>query len=312
MANNEGKVCDAVVRTLEELTGETRAKIRYPEIDRAGPLVDLRFQLGALGYAVEHTQIEAFAQQIRMGEEFQRFITPVTDELSERLPGPAVYHLYFPIDAGLGVKANELDVLRKGFIEWVRETAQHLHEMHPERPTREENPRGFSDRISERPPDFPYEVTLQREAHWSLSPRHDGVLLPARIAPDEVENLRALRLRQALERKCPKLRHCKEEGSRTILVLEDRDMALTNHALVGAQLADLLAERADIPDEIYLVETALDRWTVWPMKRDDRIWPIEGWVEFHVDELSDLTAAAKAGKPARALHARRTRRARGS
>ena len=40
--NNEGKVCDAVVRFLEMRTGETRTDIRHPENDGVGPPVDLR------------------------------------------------------------------------------------------------------------------------------------------------------------------------------------------------------------------------------------------------------------------------------
>ena len=74
------------------------------------------------------------------------------------------------------------------------EHAQRLHDLHPERPTREENPRGFEDRHRGVPPGFPYEMTLVRESHWSLSPQHDGVLLVARVAPDEVEALRTMRI----------------------------------------------------------------------------------------------------------------------
>ena len=138
--SNEGKACDAVIRVLEERTGETRAGIRHPERDHVGPLVDLRLTLGTQDYAIEHTQIEAFQNQIRTGEEFGQFITPVTEELCGKLPGPAVYYLHFPLDARLGVRANELERLRNDFIQWVREIAQRLHEKNPDRPTREKNP----------------------------------------------------------------------------------------------------------------------------------------------------------------------------
>ena len=103
--------------------------------------------------------------------------------------------------------------------------------------------------------------------------------------------MRATRLRQALNRKCPKLQRCKEEGARTILVLEDGDIALSNYALIWECLACLLRERQDVPDEIYLVDTSLKRWDVRPMKCDDECWPMEGWTEFHVDDLMDLAPA---------------------
>ena len=170
----------------------------------------------------------------------------------------------------------------------------HLHERHPDRPTREENPRGFNDQFREIPPGFPYEVTLHREAHWAHSGRHDGVLVAARIAPEDVETRRADRLRVALNGKCPKLQLCKDEGARTVLVLEDGDIALTNYVLVGEVLAELLGEYADPPDEIYLVETAVDEWGVRLMKNDEGL-TLEGeWTVFHLNNLIDLTANVEA------------------
>jgi hypothetical protein len=169
------------------------------------------------------------------------------------------------------------------------EHAQRLHDLHPERPTREANPRGFEDRHREAPPGFPYDVTLVRESHWSLSPQHDGVLLVARIAPDEVETLRTMRIREALERKCPKLERCKEEGARTVLVLEDGDISLSNHAVIGDSLVEAMKGRHDLPDEIHLVETSVTTWGVRIMKSDDTLLPDVGWNEFDSRELSDLT-----------------------
>ncbi|MCH9034287.1 MAG: hypothetical protein IID42_07260 [Planctomycetes bacterium] len=291
--NNEGKACDAVVKLLEKRTRKVRAGVSCPEKTGIGPPVDLRLHLGTQSYAVEHTQIEAFAGQIHTAEEFGRFISPVTDELSGTLPGPAVYDLYFPIDARLGVNANKLDEIRGDFKAWVRKQAQRLHEKNPDRPTRERNPRGFDEQYRGTPPGFPYEVTLQREAHWSLSPDHDGVLFASRIAPGDVEARRVARLQRAFERKCPKLKRCKEDGARTVLILEDSDLFLSNYALIGDGLADLLEGRPDLPDEIYLVETALDRWVVRLMKYDEINLPERDWTEFNSAELTDITGASE-------------------
>jgi hypothetical protein len=289
--NNEGKACDAVVKLLEKRTGQDRADISHPEKNRIGAPVELRLKLGTQSYAIEHTRIEAFANQIHTAEEFGQFIIPVTNELSGTLPGPAVYNLYFPINARLGVEKNQLDKIRSDFIKWVRENAQRLHEKNPERPTRERNPHGFDESYRATPPGFPFEVTLQREAHWSLSSQHDGVLLPSRIAPEDVEAQRAARLHRALECKCPKLQRCKEDGARTVLVLEDSDIFLSNYVLIGDQLAGLLEDHANLPDEIYLVKTALDRWTVRLMKYDESYLPEEESHEFSSAELTDITGA---------------------
>lgn len=291
--NNEGKACDAVVKLLEKRTGKVRADISHPEKNGIGPPVELRLKLGTQSYVIEHTQIEAFAGQIHTQVEFGKFIEPVINELSGKLPGPGRYNLYFPINARLGVQTNQLDKIRSDFIEWVREQAQRLHEKNPVRPTRERNPRGFDERYRARPPGFPYEVTLQRKAHWARSSRHDGVLWVSRFAPEDVEPLRAARLQRALGRKCPKLQRCKEGGSRTVLVLEDSDIFLSNDALIGDQLVGLLEDHANLPDEIYLVETALDRWAVRLMKYDECYLPEEDQTEFNSAELTDITGAGE-------------------
>ena len=289
---NEGKACDAVVRLLEGRAKAQRADLSHPEKDGIGPPVDLRLKLGKHNYAIEHTQIEAFPGQIRMDAEFEQFIRPIINHLSGGLPKPGVYHLYFPTNARLRVKANQLNRIRSDFKEWIREHAQLLQEKNPEKPTRQRNPRGFNEQYSAKPPGFPYEVTLQREAHWSLSPRHDGVLLVARYAPKDVEVRRTTRLQEALERKCPKLQICKEEGARTVLVLEDGDISLSNYALIADSLAGLPKMHIDLPDEIYLVETAIDRWTVRRLKYEENHLPGDDWTEFESADLIDITNSA--------------------
>lgn len=290
--NNEGKACDAVVRLLETRTGTVRVEVCHPERDGIGPPVDLRLKLGPQDYAIEHSQVEALPGQIHTGAEFAQFIRPVIDELSGMLPGPAVYDLYFPFNARLGVPPAQLERIRRNFIEWIRVHAQELHERNPQRPTKEKNPRGFNDQYRGTPPGMPYEVTLRREAHWSMSGKHDGVLLPSRFAPEDVERQRVDRLRTALDRKCPKLHRCKEEGARTVLVLEDNDIALSNHVLIEEGLAGLLEERADLPDEIYLVESSVKTWGVRIIKYDGDFFPEQDWTDFDSADLIDITGGA--------------------
>ena len=78
----------------------------------------------------------------------------------------------------------------------------------------------------------------------------------------------------------PKLRQCKAEGARTVLVLESDDVALTSFDLIGDQLPVVLAKRPDAPDDIFLVQTDIDPWCVWPMKEDDDHWPVVGMREW--------------------------------
>ena len=289
---NEGKACDAVVRCIEQRTGETRAEIRRPEADGIGPPVDFRLRLDVQEYAIEHTQIEAIPGFIQASEEYMQFIRPVIGELSGTLPGLAVYTLYFPIDTHLGVKLPDLARIRRDFIAWIQTKAQCLCERNRDRLEQERpSPRSLAS-IEAKPPGFPYPVRLSIGVARSASKR--GTLRCARYAPDdeELETRRAEWLREALCRKCPKLQRCKEDGARTVLVLESDDIALTNHILVGECLAALLLECTDLPDEIYLVETEVESWAVHCMKLDAECWPVEHLAEpteFHVGNLIDLS-----------------------
>ena len=52
-----------------------------------------------------------------------------------------------------------------------------------------------------------------------------------------------------------------------------------------------MEDHANLPDEIYLVESALDRWTVRLMKYDENFLSGQDWTEFNSAELADVTAA---------------------
>jgi hypothetical protein len=116
------------------------------------------------------------------------------------------------------------------------------------------------------------------------------VLIAQRFSPEELEARRLERLQEALDRKSPKLQRCKNEGARTVLILEDSDMSLSNYALIGDALAGLLAERRDVSDEIYLVETPDTCWVVRLIKCDAKISRGEEWTEFDSAQLNDITA----------------------
>ena len=292
---NEGKTCDAVVRCIERRTGETRTAIRRPETERIDPPVDFRVRLGTQEYAIEQTQIEPIPDYIRADEEYMQLVKPVIDELSGNLPGPAVYEPHFPIDTHLGVKSADFGRIRQNFIAWIRATAQCLYERNRDRLEREQKSPRYLDSIEAKPPGFSYPVRLWVGAARSAS--EQGMLRCARLAPDDedLEARRADRLRKALGCKCPKLQCCKKMyGARTILVLESDDVVLTDPFLVGEHLATLLSERTDLPDEIYLVETETESWTVRCMKLDADSWPAEHLAEptfFDGDDLNDLRDA---------------------
>ena len=75
---------------------------------------------------------------------------------------------------------------------------------------------------------------------------------------------------------CPKLKRCKDDDVRIVLVLESFDSVYTHFDYIGHLFPALLAERADAPDEIYLVQTDMSLWWVFPIKPDGEHWPNKG------------------------------------
>ena len=125
---NEGKACDAVVKTMERRAQKVRSEIRHPERDRVGPPVELRLKLGEQEYAVEHTIIEPFENNIKaeltVGEIRQYLIQSLTGQL----PGPMYYVLQVPKDVCLPRgKVKRVRAL-KILAEWIQSSAQIMYE----------------------------------------------------------------------------------------------------------------------------------------------------------------------------------------
>jgi hypothetical protein len=84
------------------------------------------------------------------------------------------------------------------------------------------------------------------------------------IAPANLEEQRVTRLQTACRRKYPKLAKWKRDsGARTVLVLEENDLFLTNHWRIADALAQAEATTPDAPDEVFMVSTGLDKASWW-------------------------------------------------
>ena len=121
-------------------------------------------------------------------------------------------------------------------------------------------------------------MELMRWSDASLIRRKPGFIAMRLIPPDndKLKILRLKRLLRAFSDKCPKLKRCKHEGARTVLILESVESVLTRFDHIGHHLPTLLADRTDAPDEIYLVQTDKFGWWVYPIKRDGGHWPCVG------------------------------------
>jgi hypothetical protein len=110
---------------------------------------------------------------------------------------------------------------------------------------------------------IPFRFSLRRTISQAKSSALNGRFFFSAIAPANLEQQRAARLQTACERKSPKLAKWKQDsGARTVLVLEEDDLWLTNHFRVADALVPAEATTPDAPDEVFMVSTDLDQ-TWW-------------------------------------------------
>jgi hypothetical protein len=86
----------------------------------------------------------------------------------------------------------------------------------------------------------------------------DSVLRIRREPPADLEERRSARLLKALERKVPKLLEAAGKTATSVLVLDNRDLSLTNPSLVREGLEAAAGKTAiRLPDVVVLVDTFL-------------------------------------------------------
>lgn len=288
--NNEGLICDAVVCFLEKNTGYTRSDIRNPERESGLGGVDLLFRLGRDFYALEHTKVEPFTNQITNDLRFLQFIQPVVNEINkDGLPKPGKYDLLLPVDTHVNARGEQFEALQSSLIRWIRKTAQELHAINPERPSRDISLRGYQDKKTVRLDGIPFDITLQRSVHWNNPETIDGVLRPTRIAPDDMEEKRLNRIRTALNKKKNKLVYRKQEGARTVLVFENNDIALTNCVEIRNSLVRLLPNRPIWLDELFYMDAGFPPWRLYHWNWDDAQWhdPCESFDPESLDNVCE-------------------------
>jgi hypothetical protein len=297
--HNERKACDAVVRSLEAITHEKRINPRCPEQDGSGAPVEYVVDLGPQTYALEHTIVEAFPDQIRTGVAFGAFVAPIEQALDGRLPSPGMYRLAFPIDPCSGLRPSGIPQAQAQIIAWVREKSFELHAECPQQSTRSHRPNGHNNFRKGRPDGLPFDLHLSRETGWWMPEKGKGRLLVMRFAPKDYETLRRMRIKTALERKLPKLQEWKESGARSVLLLENGDISLSNHVVILDAVECALEERKDRPDEIWLVDTTIsDEWTVLCLMRDGVSFPDEdAAVRYRDFNPNELTGASEQAFP---------------
>ena len=285
MAFHEGKACDAVIRVLEAREGQTRRDVRSPEKDGHPAPIELTCRIGDRLFAFEHTGIEPFAGHVQLEAEAETHFRPIERMLADKLPPTDVYELHIPLKATQGLRKRELQQIQTALAEWVEATA----------PTIKATPYGsYLKPIQKvRPPGVPFDVSLHRFLPAAPLP---GRFQIVHLVTGNLEEAREHRLREACAKKFPKLEVWRRSsGARTILILEDNDLQLTNPQRVFDVLTQVENTIEGKPDEIHLVSTMIDNpWYVHALRIDDHTyyWLSESrqcMTEIDSKTLDDLT-----------------------
>jgi len=255
---HEGKACDAVLQFLERRESATRQDIRRPDKEGDPDPVELSMRLLGCLYAVEHTGIEPFAKQIEYGHASGLFFSAVVEEIKKAVPAGECYSVNVPVDAPRRVKSNDVRQVQKVLVAWVRETAPGLRLL-------EANRTDLSfQKVHVAQVPFPVSLTRHR------SPSLEWPSVNLSYVSDSDEEARGSRIKAGFDKKLPKLMAWKRKhGARTVLVLENNDIQLTNHIVVTEAVLSIVPAVPDRPDEIYLVSTCDEPWQVVPMLVDE-------------------------------------------
>ena len=246
---HEGMACDAVIQTLEVRMGMTRRDLRSPEKERAIAPIEFTFKIADLLFAFEHTGIEPFAGPVRLSAEATRDLDPIKHKVTGQLPPDDHFELLMPARAMQGLKRREREQAQEALANWVQVTAPTL-------------PRANWGRYvlpikKVMPPGVPFEVSLHRSTRPPEFPGSFSIthLVTSADLPED----RKARLREACARKFPKLAAWKrDEGARTILVLEDNDIQLSNPQVIYDAYASVEREFSERPDEVHVVTTIIE------------------------------------------------------
>lgn len=256
---NEGKACDAIVRLLEERAGASRANLQtHDKHEEAERRIELTFWLGSQLFAVEHTGIEPFARFMQLNAEARFHFDPIKDAVKHAIPPNEVIELHVPAKALQGRPSKEIrsitDALAKHIIAIAPKLAR----------------RSYADYTGDITPTMlpgvPFPIKIYRFDSIGTGSRLQIVHKAA-----DVEKQRADRIREACERKFPKLARWKAvENARTVLILEDNDIQLTNPQNVTDAFLPNALSRSDVPDETYMIFTYNETWYVWPILIGDQ------------------------------------------
>ncbi len=291
---NEGKTIDAVLRRIEARDNTIRMNDGRSPDDLRDPdplrRVDYVCTVGHTLYAFEHTGIEPFADQIELGVHNQKLFGPLIERFDHRAD-QEFWEFHVPVEASAGLTLAQANRVRDALIEWIDTNSARF-------PVTQLYDRYANPCLGETVSGVPFPFSLHRGSlagpHFPPESPLCGRFTVKYWAPENLEQARMERLRKACGGKYPKLARWKQDaGARTVLILEENDLSLTNHQRVTDALFPAEATMPDAADEVFLVSTHIaDRWWVTCLRRAGKTYYDDGerFHEVAPGELTQLTS----------------------
>lgn len=255
---NEQALCKAVIHLIGERRGEPITKaVSVDTVERTRPAVEWRFETPTARFALEHTRIESFPNQIGQGKLFAQLLEPLQTDLAGRVPG--VFSLSADVGAVTAPISQHVQI-RNALAAWIM---AHAHSLDADE---DAGPSCNCDLTAE-PAGVPFEVTLHRDASYGSE------LFIMQHHQSDVSTLRRDRIREALDRKCPKLQEEQATGRMSVLILESDDIALANRRRIAEAVVAELSARSDAPDIVLWARTSTQPWKTWFIKDGSRMYP---------------------------------------
>ena len=255
---NEQQLCEAVAALLARRNGESVTKAEAVDtVVRDRPAVEAIYHTKSNRFALEHTRVESFPNQIGLGKQFAQLVGPLETELAGKLPG----EFFLIVQVGEArVSSADQPRVRAAVAAWILENAAVLE------PEETVGPRGKCE-MTVKPNGVPFEVTLHRDCDYG-----SGLLIIQGLDGDR-QQLRRQAIARSLDSKCPKLKAAHDDGCVSILILESDDISLANRVVVAEAAATELVKRTDQPDVVVWVGTSTSPWRAAMIKDGARLYP---------------------------------------
>ena len=257
MKANEIKCCDAAIKYLEIAKLGERSNLCFPENIGSTPYdlqIEILFSINNVEYAMEHTLVEPFAHYRRGGVLSRKLEDALRKTLSEDdfyfldILIPTDWHKSF-----LTVKA------RNSFAEELAGVLTQIAKINDSTPMQPDETWRSIGEVSG------IEILIQ----FRLNDFELGGLTVTQVS-SHVQSDRTNRIRTALEKKLPKLQAYNKKGAKTILLLENNDISLTNWYRVEESIISSWNNYPDGIDYLFYVSACHSIWYLHPLVEDGK------------------------------------------